>query len=214
MELREANTKVIVADDHGVVRAGISRWLDHEETIEVVGEASSGAEALRMVALYRPDVVLSDIRMPDMSGLELVQVLRERHPRIKSILMTSYKGWHTREVLEMGGVGYLTKEAEREMFVLAVRWAAQGRCWLDPAELQHEMKREEELRERGLTPLEQRILQCIDDTNDQICTKLGLREANLRKNHLPNIYFKVEVNSRQEAIRWARSRKLVPPVAA
>ena len=209
METTPPSIRIVVADDHSVVRAGICRWLDREPDLDVVGEAQSGQDVLRLVALHRPDVVLSDIRMPDMDGLALARTMQARHPEVRMVLMTSHKGRHVREILDMGTVGYLTKEAEREMFVVAVRWAAQGRYWLDPTELRVEMTRHQELRDLGLTPTEQRILGLINRPNESICEELGMKASTLRKTHLSNIYFKLQVNKRQEAIDWARKRKLL-----
>ncbi len=109
MEQPTPTIRVVVADDHEVVRAGICRWLDREAEMEVVGEAGSGQEALRLVSQHRPDVLLSDIRMPDLDGLALAQTLKERFPEVRMVLMTSHKGWYVRDILDMGSVGYLTK---------------------------------------------------------------------------------------------------------
>ena len=209
MSNNQDKIRIVVADDHGVVRAGISRWLNQEVDMDVVGEARSGVEALRMIEKMEPHVVLSDIQMPDMSGLDLVKALREKHPSVCIVLMTVYKGWYVAKVLEAGGIGYLTKEAERAMFVLAVRWAAEGRWWLDPAELQEEMNRQRILNELGLTPTERQILSLIDQSNTEICAELGMKESTLRKTHFNNIFFKIQVNKRQEAIVWAQQMKLI-----
>lgn len=209
MEPSENKIRVVVADDHGVVRSGVARWLDAEADLEVVGQARNGKEALRLVHQHRPDVLVSDIEMPDLRGLELVKIIREKYPEVRVVLMTVYKGWYVRDILDAGSTGYLTKEAEREMFVLAVRWAAEGRAWIDPEELTAEMRRKQELSALGLTPTEQRILQLIDLSNAEIAARLGMKETTLRKAHLSNIFFKIGVNKRQEAIRWAVQRRLI-----
>ncbi len=209
MDPLEDKIRVVVADDHGVVRSGVARWLDKEADFEVVGQARNGKEALRLVHQHQPDVLLSDIEMPDLRGLDLVKIIRKKHPDVRVVLMTVYKGWYLRDILEAGSIGYLTKEAEREMFVLAIRWAAEGRAWIDPEELTAEMRRKQELARLGLTPTEQRILQIIDLPNAEIAARLGMKETTLRKAHLSNIFFKIGVNKRQEAIQWATQRRLI-----
>ena len=208
MEQPGAPIRLVVADDHAVTRAGICRWLDEELDLEVVGQAQNGREALQMIQRHSPDVLLTDIELPDLRGLELVPMVWENHPNVSIVLMTAYKGWYIREVMEVGGVGYLSKEGEREMFVLAIRWAARGKCWIDPEELREEIDRARELDHLGLTPTERRILALIDRPNEDISKQLGMKETTLRKTHLSNIFFKIGVNKRHEAIAWARRKKL------
>ena len=209
MELPEARIRIVVADDHAVIRAGICRWLDQEQDLEVVDQAQNGKEALQLIQRHSPDILLTDIEMPGLLGIELVGMLREDHPNVSVVLMTAYKGWYVREIMEVGGVGYLSKEAEREMFVLAIRWAARGKCWIDPEELREEIDRTRELVYLGLTPTERRILALIDRANEEISKQLGMKETTLRKTHLSNIFFKIGVNKRHEAIAWARKKKLL-----
>ena len=209
MEQPEARIRIVVADDHAVIRAGICQWLDEEPDLEVVDQAQDGREALRLIQRHSPNVLLTDIEMPDLRGLELVRMVQEKHPNVNIVLMTAYKGWYVREVMDVEGVGYLSKEAEREMFVLAIRWAARGKCWIDPEELREELDRAHELDFLGLTPTERRILALIDCPNEEISNQLGMKETTLRKTHLSNIFFKIGVNKRHEAIAWARKKKLI-----
>ena len=209
MEQAQSPIRILVADDHAVIRAGICRWLDQEPDLEVVGQAENGRQALHLIQQHRPDVLLTDIEMPDLLGLELVGMVREKHPEVSVVLMTAYKGWYVREIMDVGGVGYLSKEAEREMFVLAIRWAVRGKCWIDPEELREEIDRARELDYLGLTPTERRILALIDRPNEGISQQLGMKETTLRKTHLSNIFFKIGVNKRHEAIAWARRKKLL-----
>lgn len=209
MEESNAPIGLVVVDDHAVTRAGICRWLNEEPDINVVAQAQKGNEALRLVKQYHPDVLLTDIELPDLCGLDLVYEVQQSQPDIKAVLMTAYNGWYVHKILEFGEVGYLSKEAERERFILAIHWAAQGKYWIDPDALIEEMNRVREFDYLGLTPTERRILTLIDRPNKEISEQLGMKETTLRKTHFSNIYFKIGVNRRYEAIAWAIERKLL-----
>lgn len=209
MEESNAQIGLVVVDDHAVTRAGICRWLNEEPDLKVVAQAQKGEEALRLVQQYHPDVLLADIELPDLCGLDLVRKVQQSHLDVKVVLMTAYDGWYVHKILEFGEVGYLSKEAERERFILAIQWAAQGKCWIDPDALLKEMHRVREFDYLGLTPTERRILTLIDRPNREISEQLGMKETTLRKTHFSNIFFKIGVNRRYEAIAWAIEKKLI-----
>jgi len=125
--------RVLLADDHNLVRAGIRAWLDKTAEIEVVAEASDGQEAIHLVEEHQPDVVLTDIAMPNLSGLEVTRHLAKAFPRIRVLILTMYAdSQYVRLALRAGAAGYLLKGAAIEELKLAICAVAQGETYLSP----------------------------------------------------------------------------------
>src|SRR2546423_3398300 len=128
--------KVVIADDHSLVRQGLRRYLDMAEDIDVVGEASNGEEALAMVEKEQPDIVLLDIRMPGVDGLEAARMIRERFPNVGAIMLTAYDDRQfVVEAVRAGARGYVLKARDAEHLIQTGRLVAGGDMVIDPQPL-------------------------------------------------------------------------------
>ncbi|GAA2408720.1 response regulator [Nonomuraea africana] len=217
---------VALVDDEAMIRVGLRMVLSGEPDIEVVGEASDGVEALGLVARTRPDVVLIDVRMPRMDGLEASRQLVREHPESKVIVLTTFdEDEHVAAALRAGVSGFLLKVAPPEHLVEAVRTVAAGGGLLDPAVTlrviaafagQPDPARvtsgAAEL--ESLTSRETDVLKLLAQglTNTQIAARLYLGEATV-KTHLSRILMKLNVTTRVQAVVFAYESGLVRPGA-
>jgi DNA-binding NarL/FixJ family response regulator len=203
---------VLLVDDHALVRRGFRRLLEDVAGIEVVGEASNGAEAVRMVAELTPRVVVMDAAMPEMSGLNATRAILERHPDA-AILMLSMHSEETlvRQALQAGAKGYVLKNAMDLDLPAAVRRVAAGEQVLDPAVVPTAAAQGE--RNRGLTPRELQVLQLICDglSNRAIAAKLDL-SVNTVAVHRANIMNTLGVHKTAELVVYAIQNGLVNPL--
>lgn len=197
-------TNVLLVDDHPVVRAGIRNLLEQAPDITVVGEASNGAEALRLVSELLPDVLLLDMEMPGLSGNEVAQKLQESGSEVRILALSAHDDkQYIQELLANGASGYLIKEEVPEAIVEAVRGVSRGeRGWVSrrvAAQMSTWMQEEEQDR-RGLTSREVQVLQAVvaGKTNQEIGLELGISEKTVEK-HLEGVFAKLEVASRVEA---------------
>ena len=125
--------RVLLADDHQLVRAGIRSLLERISSIEVIGEAGDGREAIRLVEKYNPDVVLTDIAMPGLNGLEVTRHLTKTFPKVRVVILSMYADEeHLHVALRAGAAGYLLKGGAREELKLAIQAAAHGDTYLSP----------------------------------------------------------------------------------
>ncbi|MFO7742848.1 MAG: response regulator transcription factor [Anaerolineae bacterium] len=214
---------VVVVDDHPVVRAGMQKALDAAADISVVAEGASGAQALRLVDRHRPDVLLLDVRLPDLSGVEICQRLHNRAVDTAILILTAYDDARTVfGLLERGASGYVLKDEALEILVSAVRAAAGGETWLSPAVASQVVSRavgdvsseSTESSPFSLTPRETEVLrllaQGLDNASIAECLVVTKRTV---QNHVSNIYAKLGTASRTEAALWAIGHGLadVPP---
>src|SRR6266513_2335448 len=133
VEGKTLTIRVLIADDHSLVRQGLRRYLDMAEDIDVVGEASNGEEALAMVEKEQPDIVLLDIRMPGVDGLEAARMIRERFPDVGAIMLTAYDDRQfVVEAVRAGARGYVLKARDAEHLIQTVRLVAGGNMVIDP----------------------------------------------------------------------------------
>jgi DNA-binding NarL/FixJ family response regulator len=196
-----------------VVRHGIVSMLRYEGDIEVVGEAADGTEALRLIGELRPDVVLLDLRMPQMSGVEVMQRARAQGLAVRFLVLTTYDtDEYIAPALSAGAQGYLLKDTPPEELARAVRMLMQGRAALEPAVAARVLARmadapapADELSARELEVL--RLL-ARGDSNKEIAAQLTLSE-NTIKTHLSRIFDKLGARSRTEAVMIAIQRGLV-----
>lgn len=208
--------RVLVADDHRLVRAGIRTLLDAEQDITVVGEARDGAEAVAAVAGVDPDVVLMDLSMPNVDGVEATRGVLSADPRAKVLVLTSFSDRErVREVLAAGAIGYVLKDCEPAELVAAVRSAAQGHVPLDPrvagALLPSPRDTAGDGAGSGLSPRETEVLRLVAQglANKQIARALGITERTV-KAHLGRVFREIGVLDRTSAALWARDH-LPPP---
>jgi DNA-binding NarL/FixJ family response regulator len=210
-----APIRVLIADDHPVVRDGLRGMLSGEADLEVVGEAGDGGEVLATVDTARPDVILMDLRMPGMGGVEAIRALAERRSPARVLVLTTYDS--DRDVvpaLGAGATGYLLKDAPRAELVRAIRAAARGEVVLAPSVAtrlvtQLRTPAQETLSERELEVL---TLIAQGETNRGAAARLFVSEATI-KTHLLHIYAKLDVGDRAAAVAVAYERGLLRPRA-
>ena len=205
--------RVVLVDDHPLVRAGLAQMLDHADDLAVVGVAGDGAEAQAVVAQQRPDLVLMDISMPVMDGIEATGLLRAALPEIRVVMLTSFSDRdRILEAIDAGAAGYLLKDAEPEEIVQGIRAAVAGGSPLDPraATALVEQRQREQTVEVALTPREIEVLQCLGDglANKAIARRLGIAEKTV-KAHLTRVFSAIGVSDRTQAVLWARDHGVV-----
>lgn len=200
--------RVVLADDHPVVRAGIRNLLEKVVDIEVVGEASTGQEALNLVDNVHPDVLLLDMELPDIKGTEVAQRLQSDKSPVKILALSAYDdGVYIRELLELGAAGYLIKEEAPETIVEAVRGVAYGEQGWVSRRIAAQMVswvRGDEREGLKLTAREMEVLKHVveGNTNQNIAAKLGISEKTIEK-YMEAIFAKLGVASRVEAAVYA-----------
>jgi DNA-binding NarL/FixJ family response regulator len=200
--------RVLITDDHPLARAGLEHLLGALDDITVVGAADSGAEAVRLAGEHEPDVVLMDLEMPDMDGIETTQALRARQPGAAVVVLTSFSD---RErilaALDAGAVGYLLKDADPEELARAIRAAARGEAPLHPLAARELLDRRAP--DRRLTDRESEILALVAQglPNKLIARRLGISERTV-KGHLTRVFERIGVTDRTQAALWARDHRL------
>ena len=208
--------RVVIADDHSLVRQGLRRYLEMADGIEVVGEASTGGEAVDVVDRERPDIALMDIRMPEMDGLEAARTINSRHPEIGIVMLTAYDDRHfVVEAVRAGARGYVLKARDAEHLTQTVRLVAGGNMVIDPqlvvvlADELNVAKHRERTAE-SLTEREVEILQLLafGHTNRDIAEKLFISPDTV-KTHLEHIYQKLGATDRTAAVAEALRRRLI-----
>lgn len=206
--------RVILADDHPVVRQGIRTLLEKGGDIEIVGEASTGEEAIRQVNEQHPDVLLLDIELPDVQGLQVAQLIRQLDPHVKILALSAHDdAVYIKGLLESGAAGYLMKEEAPEVILEAVRGIAQGQIgWLsrNVAARMTTWVQDGKPDKVMLTPREKEVLQLLVDgkTNQAIAIDLEISEKTVEK-FVRSIFTKLDVNSRVEAAVYAVREGLV-----
>jgi DNA-binding NarL/FixJ family response regulator len=196
--------RVVVTDDHRVVREGLRYMLNDAPGIDVVGEAESGEELLALVATEVVDVVLLDVRMPGMSGLDVLERLAKTAPRVRVLMLSMHdQPAYVRRAIELGAAGYVLKSAGRDELLTALQVAAEGGTYL-PGELMEPLAASMAGRTRPsgkLSPREHQVLQLVANgyENKQIAMELDLSEATV-KTYLRGVFERLEVSSRAEAV--------------
>ena len=204
--------RVIVVDDHRLVRAGLISLLMAAEGIEVVGEAADGLQAQDTVAQARPDVVLMDLSMPVLDGIAATRALLAARPDLAVIALTSFSDRaQVQDVLAAGAVGYLLKDCAPHELVAAVRSAAAGHAPLDPRVATLLLPGRQPDPRRLLSEREVQVLELAATglANKQIGRRLGISEATV-KAHLGNVFRRIGVADRTSAALWAREHLGVP----
>ncbi|MEV4710622.1 response regulator transcription factor [Micromonospora sp. NPDC049374] len=208
--------RLLIVDDHPVVRDGLRGMFAGDPGFEVVGEAADGAEALTMAARHRPDVVLMDLRMPGMDGVTAIGRLVDADNPAKVLVLTTYDtDADVLPAIEAGATGYLLKDAPRDELVRAVRAAARGESVLSPSVAGRLMGRLRTPRQSTEEPLSQRELEVLTlvargSSNREAAARLFISEATV-KTHLLHVYAKLGVNDRAAAVAAAYDRGLLTP---
>lgn len=206
--------RVLLADDHAVVRAGIRQFLEQAEDIQVVAEADDGQAAMRLIKAHQPDVAVLDIQMPLASGIEVTRWCRANCPGVGVLVLTSYDDDpYVVAVLQAGANGYVLKTASPEAMVQAVRDVDQGKSVLDPAIAQKvtsQISGKQAAMVEELTDREIEVVRLAGKgyTNKAIGVQLGISDRTVQ-GHLAKIYSKLEASSRTEAVMKAVSMGLI-----
>jgi two-component system nitrate/nitrite response regulator NarL len=214
--------RLVIADDHTIFRDGLHRLLDLEEDFEVVGEAADGVEALAMVLRHQPSILLLDLAMPKMSGLEaLREIAQQQASSTRSILLTAaIERRQIVEALQIGAYGIVMKESATQLLCKAIRAVVAGQHWVESEPVtdlagylreQNTLQRPSRARSSfGLTRRENEILETIVGgfSNKEIAQKFSLSEDTV-KHHLTNIFDKVGVSSRLELALFAINNRLI-----
>ena len=202
---------MLIADDQQTVRAALRSLLDSQPDFEVVGGAADGAEAVALAGRSRPDVVLMDLRMPEMGGVEAIGRIKADHPQVHVLVLTTYDSdVDILPAIEAGAAGYLLKDAPREELFEAIRAAAQGRPLLAPAVAARLMERMRGPAEEALSSREIEVLALVAKgaNNREVAGQLFISEATV-KTHLLHIYSKLGVADRTAAVTTALERGIL-----
>ena len=209
----EKRTKIVIADDHAVVRSGLRMLLDNEDDLEVVAEAGDVSTAMRYVAAHRPKVLILDLNMPGEPSLPAIPALKEASPGTEIVVLTMQADpAYAREALRSGALGYVLKEAANAELVQAVRLALEGRTYLHP-ELGAKLVAEppaptgppDDLTEREVEVLR---LIALGHTNNEIASQLYLSVRTV-ESHRAHIQTKLSLSTRAELVRYALDHDLV-----
>jgi DNA-binding NarL/FixJ family response regulator len=208
--------RVVLADDHAVVREGTRQLLEREPDIQVVGEASDGNEAIRLVETTQPRVVVMDVRMPGMGGVEATKIIKERFPTVEVLVMTAHDDDEfVFTLLEAGASGYLLKTSPVKELIRAIHEVSEGQSALDPHIARKVVRqftgassrqKQQEAYE-ALTEREQEVLELLAEgkTNKEIAESLIISDRTVQT-HLSNVFSKMNVGSRTEAVLEAIRR--------
>lgn len=210
--------KVLIADDHHVVRRGLLFFLKTQKDINVIGEATNGREAVEMTAQLRPDIVLMDLVMPEMDGIQATKRIKEQFPKTEVLMLTSFSDRdHVIPAIEAGAAGYQLKDIEPDDLVESIRKIMRGENTLHPQATSQLMKGREprvvpphEL--YPLTPREQDVLSELTKgkSNREIASSLFVTEKTV-KTHISNIFSKLHVQDRTQAALYAVKHGLTDP---
>jgi two-component system response regulator NreC len=208
---------VLIADDHTIVRTGVRLLLEAEQDIEVVGEAGDGNEALILTESLQPNVVLIDVAMPGLDGMEATRQIKARWPNITVLVLTMHRtDEYFFEMLKAGASGYILKGAETSELINAVRMVSRGEVFLHATMarrlVQDYLSRVQGAAESGvsLSPREKEILRMLAEgySNNEIAQKLVISPSTVHT-HRSNLMVKLGLNSRHELIQYARERGII-----
>jgi two-component system, NarL family, response regulator DevR len=208
-----AKTRIMIVDDHEVVRLGMRAALEAEPDLAVVGEASNGAEALAKMPVLAPQLILMDVRMEKMNGIEACREIKSRYPDVHILMITSYTDDDAViSSILAGASGYLLKHLSRAELLRSIRLVASGHSLIDTNTTKQVMERLTQMPGSELTEREREVLALVARgyTNKQIADTLYVSEKTAR-NHVSHILEKLGLSRRSEAAAFAVEHKLVPP---
>jgi len=208
---------ILIADDHTIFRSGLKLLLGSEPDFTVVGEAKDGNHAIQLTGELKPDVIIMDIGMPDLNGLEATKIIKAQHPETNVLVLTMHRSEeYFFQMLEAGASGYIIKGAETAELLNAIRTVARGEVFLYPSMarrlVQEYLKQGQplDLDQSALTPRERQILKLIAEgySSKEISEQLVISASTVHT-HQNNIMVKLNLNSRGELVRYARKRGLI-----
>ena len=203
--------RILIVDDHPVVRAGLSGMLQSQPDFELVGEAENGHQALAMVESRHPDLVLMDLRMPEMDGVAATTRIKATAPEVQVLVLTTYDtDADILRAIQAGAIGYLLKDTPRSTLFAAIRSAAEGQPSLAPGVAARLMNKVRETGEEALTVREIEVLNLVAGgrANGEIAKQLRISIATV-KTHLAHIYGKLAVSDRTAAVTKALERGII-----
>lgn len=212
-------TRLLLVDDHAVVRSGLRMLLSAEADVEIVGEAGTAAEALKLAGLSKPDVILMDIGLPDLSGIEATREIKQRFPAVAVVALTIHEDQeYFFKMLDAGALGYVPKRAAPEELLRAIRAAAVGEVYLYPSlakllvtdYLNQEHPAAEKANLDGLTDREREVLTYLAEGtgNEEIAVSLVISPKTVER-HRENIMRKLNLHSRAELVRYAIRKGII-----
>ena len=208
--------KILIADDHSMVREGLKQLLELEDDIEVIAQAGNGQETIEKILEHKPDVILLDINMPVMNGLEVLTYLKENNIESNVLMLTIHNEVeYLYKAVEIGVNGYVLKDSEADVLIKAIRTIYEGETYIQPnmaAKLIKKMngKSDQQDDAKKLTKRELEVLSLITEglLNKEIAHKLCISEKTV-KNHVSNIFKKIEVSDRTQAAVFAIKNNMV-----
>jgi len=214
-----AEIKILIVDDHEVVRNGLSTMLEREEDFTVIGEAQNDLEAVDKVNALKPDVVLMDLRMPEMDGVEAMRRIKAEQDDAKFLVLTTFDtDEYIFDAIEAGAKGYLLKDTSREELFRAVRTVNRGESLIEPGVVSKVLNRLIALSQQAangpdqgaLSDRELEVLQSMarGSANKQLASDLSITESTV-KTHVANIFQKLDVSHRTEAVTKAMSQGII-----
>lgn len=215
------STRLLLVDDHAVVRSGLRMLLSAESDVEIVGEASTAGQAMEAASHIRPDVILMDIGLPDLSGIDATREIKKRFPEIAIVALTIHEDQeYFFKMLEAGASGYVPKRAAPEELLIAIRAAAAGEVYLYPSlakllvndYLTQDHPAEEKANLDGLTEREHEVLTYLAEgaNNEKIASALVISPKTVER-HRENIMRKLNLHSRSELVRYAIRKGIINP---
>jgi DNA-binding NarL/FixJ family response regulator len=203
--------RLVIVDDHPVVRDGLRGMLESQPDFEVVGEASDGEAAVRITKTLKPEIVLMDLRMPEMDGVTALREIKASNPQVQVLVLTTYDSdADILPAIEAGASGYLLKDSSREELYTAIRATARGETVLAPAVAARLVGRMRAPAEEQLSSRELEVLQLVaeGDSNSEIASRLHISQATV-KSHLIHIFGKLGVSDRTAAVTVALRRGIL-----
>lgn len=212
--------RVLIVDDHEIVRSGMQLMLEDDDQIELIGEAEKGEDAVRLAVELLPDVVIMDITLPDINGIEATRRIKEQAPDVAVLAMTIHEEpEYFFEMLKAGASGYVPKRVASEELFKAIQVVAAGHVFLEPVVAKNlvtdylelaQSGGDEKARYDGLTPREREVLTLIarDHTNQAIANKLGISVKTVER-HRENMMRKLELHSRTALVKYAIRKGLI-----
>ncbi len=204
--------KVAIVDDHALIREGIKKLLELEDAFDIVALAGDGYEALELIKTTRPDVVLLDINMPNMNGIDCLKQIKTHYAETKVIMLTIHEdAEYLIETISIGAEGYVLKDADVSSLIKAIQKVVQGEVYIHPTlsgilvrEYKRKDKNMEDVIGNSLTKREYEVIRLISRgyNNKEIATELYISEKTV-KNHVSNIFKKIKVTDRTQAALYA-----------